>query len=298
MTSFVYSDLDRDDTRLVNVSEKGAEILRSKNVDRNSGSSDAYDAESKVACMGTLAIDIETASPFREPARDESGTEFYEWLSIAAAYTEENTEAESTVLFRRGDWSEEFTADLFDRFIGWCDGLDIERTLTYNGAWFDLRHMANWADALEDSGERPDAYADLRSVLPNHVDLAKAATARHEDELWEDQPIIPEFKAYELEGIDNDRIWYDDYELNADFLDSLGLDQPFVTGKHVGRVLGERYVDGVVAGLEETATHRELKRILRDYGLSDVVDLFALYESLGGETLDRGYHYPIDEIDR
>jgi hypothetical protein len=249
--------------------------------------------------MGTLALDIETASPFREPSRGENDTDCFEWLSVAAAYTEDGAEApETTVLFRRGGWEQRYTADLLDRLVAWCGDRDVERTLTYNGAWFDLKHMANWADELAASGVRPGAYADLQSVLPRHVDLARAASDRHEDDLREGQPVLPDWRAYELEGIDNERVWYDDYDFDPGYRSGLGIDDGFVKGEHVGRVLGERYVDGVTAGLEGTRTHRELERLLYDYSVSDVADLFALYAALGGAQLDECHRYPLAEIDR
>lgn len=49
--------------------------------------------------MGTLAIDIETASPFTEPD-EENSTECYEWLSVAVAYTHGQDKSEQAVLFR------------------------------------------------------------------------------------------------------------------------------------------------------------------------------------------------------
>lgn len=247
--------------------------------------------------MGSLAIDIETCSPCEEPPKNSNATRYYEWLSVAVAHLGEGqVEPETAVMFRQGGWDEEYTADLFERFVDWCQSLDIDRTLTYNGTWFDLKHMLNWADSLEKTGLRPNARRDLIGCLPCHVDLAKAAADHHDDELWDEQVVLPDWKAYELEGIDNQSIWYDDYDLDPAYREGLGISDDFVKGEHVGRVLGERYVEGVVAGLEKTSTHRELERLLYDYSISDIVDLFPLYESLGGEALDREYHYPPEEI--
>lgn len=201
--------------------------------------------------MGTLAIDIETASPFTEPD-EENRTECYEWLSVAVAYANGQDELEQTVLFRQGGWEHEHTAELLGRLIDWCRQRDIERTLTYNGTRFDLKHMANWAESLDEAGVRSGALDDLISCLPSHIDLALAAADRHRDELWESQVVLPDWKAYTLEGIDNDRVYYDDYAFNDDYRDGLGIDEQFVQGKHVGRVLGERYVEGIAAGIEDT----------------------------------------------
>jgi hypothetical protein len=130
------------------------------------------------------------------------------------------------------------------------------------------------------------------------VDVARAAADRHEEKLRDDQVVLPDWKAYELEGIDNETVWYDDYDFDDGYLAGLDDDHGIVKGAHLGRELGERYVDGVVAGIEDTRTFRELKRLLVDYSDSDVADLFDLYESLGGETLDDEYHSPVEAIDR
>jgi hypothetical protein len=249
--------------------------------------------------MGTLTLDIETASPFAEPPANSNETRYYEWLSVAVAYVEDGQSApETAVLFRRGGWDDEHTADLFERLFAWCEPRDVERTLTYNGAWFDLKHLANWAAKLDDADVRPNALDDLRECLGTHVDVAQAAADRHSEELWEDQVILPDWKAYDLEGIDNPTVWYDDYDFDADYFAGLGIEDAMVKGVHVGRVLGERYVEGVVAGIEATKTHRELTRLLTDYSRSDIEDLYTLYESLGAETLDEQYHYPLDGIER
>jgi hypothetical protein len=203
--------------------------------------------------MGTLTLDIETASPFEEPTDGSNETRCYEWLSVAVAYVEDGpADPETAVLFRRGGWDDEYTADLLDRLAEWCSTRDVARTLTDNGTWVDLKHLASWAESLDRTGVRPDALDDLRRILPRHVDVARAAADRHGDALWDDQVVLPDWKVYRLEGIDNETVWYDDYDFNPDFFERLGVDDEMVEGAHVGRVLGERYVDGVVAGFEET----------------------------------------------
>ncbi|SFR59284.1 hypothetical protein SAMN04487947_2635 [Halogeometricum rufum] len=251
--------------------------------------------------MGTLALDIETASPFAEPdgAND---TEYYEWLSVALAYVDDGPagvradgdERETAVLFRRGGWDDDHTADLFERLFEWCEARDVDRTLTYNGAWFDLTHLGNWAASLAASETLSGAPGRLADCLGRHVDVAPAAADRYAEELWEEQVVLPDWKAYQLAGIDNPRVWYDDYDFDEGYREGLGINESFVKGEHVGRVLGERYVAGVVAGIEETRTHRELERLLYDYSVSDVTDLFDLYRELGGDELDADYHYPIE----
>jgi DNA polymerase elongation subunit (family B) len=249
--------------------------------------------------MGILAIDIETASPFEEPDPEQNATRCYEWLSVAMAYRGSDLDdPEAQVFFRRGGWEPKYTADLFERLIDWCDGRNIERTLTYNGAYFDLKHLLNWAEDLEESNEWTGLNGGLKASFPTHIDLAKAATARHKEELQEDQPILPDWLAYDLEDIDNDSIWYDDYDFNDDYWERLGIEDEFVRGSHVGQVLGEKYIDGVQAGLEGTKTHEELEQLLYDYSISDIVDLFALYDALGGEQLEDDFHFPVEEIEQ
>ncbi len=63
-----------------------------------------------------------------------------------------------------------------------------------------------------------------------------------------------------------------------------------------GQVLGERYVDNVVAGIESTSVHHELTHLLNDYCTSDVADLVDLYTTLGGPTLDEAYRRTAAEI--
>ena len=184
--------------------------------------------------MGTLALDIETASPFEEPADGGDDTAYFEWLSVAVGYVADGrSDPETAVLFRRGGWVAEYTAALLDRLLDW-------------------------------TGVRPHALADLTDCLVHPVDVARAAADRHEETLWDDQVILPDWKAYELEGIDNETVWYDDYAFDDGYLTGLGVDHGSVKGAHLGRELGERYVDGVVAGIEDTRTFRELKRLLVD----------------------------------
>ena len=62
-------------------------------------------------------------------------------------------------------------------------------------------------------------------------------------------------------------------------------------------MLGERYVDNVTVGIEDTSVHRELTQLLEDYCQSDVADLIELYVKLGSLTLDETYRWTAAEID-
>lgn len=244
--------------------------------------------------MGTLVLDIETASPFEEPPENSNDTEYYEWFAVSLAYDDElATTPETEVLFRRGGWEDSYTADLYQRLFDWCDQRNVERLLTYNGAWFDGKHLLNWAidiDATTDHTFREQTEA----VFENHIDIALAAADEYSDELWDDQHILPDWKAYDLAGVDNDSVWYDDYDLPDGYLSE--IDGAGVQGSHIGRVLGEQYINNVEAGIESTSVHRELTQLLTDYCKSDVADLIDLYTALGGSRLDDTYRRTAADI--
>jgi DNA polymerase elongation subunit (family B) len=244
--------------------------------------------------MGTLVLDIETASPFDEPPENANETEHYEWVAVGLAYADELDETpETEVLFRRGDWDDTYTADLFERLFEWCDRRAVDRVLTYNGTWFDGKHLLNWAEELDASTDR-EFRRRVETLFENHVDVALAAADEYADELWEDQYILPDWKAYDLAGIDNDSVWYDNYDFPDVYLSE--IDGPAVQGEHVGRVLGARYVENVSVGIEATSVHRELARLLEDYSESDVADLIELYAALGGPALDETYRRTAEEM--
>jgi DNA polymerase elongation subunit (family B) len=245
--------------------------------------------------MGTLILDIETASPFEEPPENSNDTKYYELFAISLAYAEDvETTPETEVLFRRGSWEDTHTTDLYQRMLEWCDQRDIDRLLTYNGAWFDGKHLLNWAQKI-DATTGHNFLERTESLFENHVDVALAAADEYRSELWDDQHILPDWKVYELAGIDNNSVWYDDYDFPDNYLSE--IDESGVQGKHIGQVLGEKYVDNVTAGIEDTSVHRELTQLLKDYCKSDVADLIELYTALGGPTLDEPYRRTAVDID-
>lgn len=237
--------------------------------------------------MGTLVLDIETASPFEEPPENSNNTEYYEWFAVSLAYADElTTTPETEVLFRRGGWEDSYTIDLYQRMFDWCDQRDVDRLLTYNGTWFDGKHLLNWASDIDDTTDHT-FREQTEALFENHLDVALAAADEYSDELWDDQHILPDWKAYKLADIDNDGVWYDDYGLPDTYLSD--IDESAVQGKHIGQVLGERYIDNVEASIETTSIHRELKQLLEDYCTSDVADLIELYTTIGGSTIDDTY---------
>jgi len=94
--------------------------------------------------MGTLVLDIETTSPFGEPPDNSNDTQYFELFAVSFAYADNLSDPpETEVLFRRGDWDDQYTIDLYERLLEWCDDRSIDRTLTYNGTWFDGTHLLN-----------------------------------------------------------------------------------------------------------------------------------------------------------
>ncbi len=237
--------------------------------------------------MGTLVLDIETASPFEEPSEQLNDTQYFEFFAVSLAYADELGDTpETEVLFRRGDWADQYTIDLYERLFDWCDHCSVNRLLTYNGTWFDGTHLLNWARDIDES-EGHDFLKRTEALFETHVDVALAATDEYEAELRDHQHILPDWKAYDLAGIDNDSVWYDNYDFPDTYLSE--IDGNAVQGKHIGQVLGDKYVQNVEAGIEHTSVHQELTRLLTDYCLSDVADLIELYTALGGPTLDDTY---------
>lgn len=244
--------------------------------------------------MGTLVLDIETASPFEEPPENSNDTKYYEWFAVSLAYADElESTPETEVLFRRGGWDDSYTIDLYQRMFDWCDQRDVERLLTYNGAWFDGKHLLHWASDIDDTTDHTFRER-TETLFENHIDVALAAADEYSDELWDDQQILPDWKAYKLAEIDNEGVWYDDYEFPDAYLSD--IDGSAVQGKYIGQVLGERFVENVEAGIEATSVHRELTRLLGDYCTSDVADLIELYTTIGGPAIDDTYRRTAKQI--
>jgi hypothetical protein len=234
--------------------------------------------------MGTLALDIETASPFESPGGDDfDDTRYFELVACGLGYRPEPTaDVETTVLLRRGGWDDEHTADLLGRTVAWATARDVDRLLTYNGTGFDLVHLRTWADqcGTVDGVDLGEAVAALST---NHVDLKDPATEAYADRLHGRASFHSLDRVCRWEGIDVTETRYADYDLNPDFLRGAGVPEgdAVVEGKHVGRGLGAAYVAGVAAGLDDRLTYRELERLLSAYTRSDVSVLFELADALG-----------------
>ncbi|MFC6725009.1 hypothetical protein ACFQE1_11635, partial [Halobium palmae] len=92
---------------------------------------------------GTVALDIETVSPDREPTaqahfRDST---YFELLAVGLGHrTSPDGPVETAVVFREDDTSEAELA-LVDAVCDWVGARDPDSLLTYNGANFDLLHL-------------------------------------------------------------------------------------------------------------------------------------------------------------
>ncbi len=233
--------------------------------------------------MGTLALDIETASPFESPGGDEfDDTRYFELVAVGLGYRPDpNADPELAVFLRRGGWTVEHTADLLARTMEWCLSREADRLLTYNGEGFDLVHLRNWADEVAAAGYT-DIGDRLDRLTARHLDLKHPATERYRDRLPGRASFHKLERVCRWEGIDVEETRYDDYDLNFDFLRGASVPEhdAVVEGRHVGQGLGAAYVEGVAAGLDDRLTYRELDRLLRDYARSDVAMLFALADAL------------------
>ncbi|ELZ78334.1 hypothetical protein C455_11643 [Haloferax larsenii JCM 13917] len=224
-----------------------------------------------------LALDIETACPDGPPS-DFRNTDEFELVAVGLGASQ-NDETEVTVALREGDWSVEHTAALLRDVVEWCETRG-GTVLTYNGRNFDEHHLRVWAEQVADAGMWADAPERIESLFSNHVDLALLAAEAFPHAVRQNREIPALWKACEEADVDQPSVWYDDYGLSRAYLDGLGIDDPHVTGMHVGEGLGAAYVEGVAAGLDETRTHAELERLLVDYAAGDIEPLFSLHDSL------------------
>lgn len=230
-----------------------------------------------------LAIDIETASPRASPGGgDFQDTSFFELVAVGLGYqSSPGASVESTVLFRDGDWGVEATADLLRRVDAWCGERDADAVLTHNGRRFDEVHLSAWAEQAVDAGAWPAAVDRVDALFGRHVDTNALAVEAHADRLESWQSAVSLEDACDWAGIPVAETRYADYDLDA-LVASSSIDEPKVTNVHVGEVLGEAYVDHVVAERTDTPTFRELERLLVDYTTADIAPLFELARSLDG----------------
>lgn len=226
--------------------------------------------------MTTLALDIETASPFRTPGYDEfEETDCFELVAVALGHRPAPEAAvETAVLFRRGGWEPTHTADLLSRACSWATArVDGETpVLTYNGRGFDAVHLREWAGRL--GTDHPDLPRAVGRLFATHRDVAPVAGHR-----FRERSFTGRFPSLETAcgwaGVDAPETRYADFDLDPSLLNR--VDGAHVTGRAVGRVLGEAYVDGAASDGPDPA----LEALLADYAAADVAPLFGLADALG-----------------
>ncbi|WP_435319579.1 hypothetical protein [Haloarchaeobius sp. TZWSO28] len=226
--------------------------------------------------MGTLALDIETASPHGKP-RDFEDTDYFELVAVAVGYAASpDDDPETAVFLREGGWEDEHTADVLQAVLDWVGDRPVDRTLTYHGTGFDEIHLRNWASEVAEAGAWPEAEAELDRLFAGHVDLAVHAGDAYQDRL-RGRATFPKLERLcRWEDIDTGEVRYAEYDFHDGYLAGMGITDEVMQGKHIGVALGEAYVDGIENGLTETATFQELERLLRDYATGDIVPLFEL----------------------
>lgn len=228
--------------------------------------------------MGILALDIETASPGEEPNGEFQNTDYFELVAVALGYRpDSSSEIESEVLFRNGGWEREHTAKLLNRVAKWTDDREIEQVLTYNGTGFDFVHLREWARTLDN--ELDTGIEEYITKLDGkQVDLRYPATEYHSDLMRSDHDFPKLERVCEARSIPTTETKYADYDIDSNFLGDYAHAEA-VKGRHIGELLGEKYVTCVTNGLEHTQIYQELKSLLSDYARGDIRPLFDLYDS-------------------
>ena len=222
--------------------------------------------------MGTLAIDIETASPEKEPSKQEHfrNTSYFELVAVALGYND-GKETETEVLFREGGWELEHTARVLESMLSWCEGRDIEKVITYNGNDFDLIHLRNWAQSLDQNGVAVDMSERVDSLFTRHRDLAELSFDKYRDRISGGGTSFE--RICKWEDIDVVETKYADYDLHESVYAEYGSK---VEGWHIGESLGEMYVNLRASGATDTKTYRQLEQMLVEYATGDIIPLFEL----------------------
>ncbi|SFK83006.1 hypothetical protein SAMN04487950_1315 [Halogranum rubrum] len=225
---------------------------------------------------GTLALDIETISPDREPTEQEQfrDSSYFELLAVGLGYRPAPGEpVETTVCFRDGD-SAESELELVDAVCAWCADRPADTLVTYNGDGFDLIHLRGRAeragDAVGDDGPRR-RLDDLLAL--DHVDLMDDARRA-----WGGYRSL-ERTCAEL-GVTVEKTRWAEYEhgLHPDDWRSYGKrGAEEVLNTDVPH-FGEQYLALAAVDARETLTFRALHELLFDYTVGDIEPLFELLD--------------------
>jgi len=232
---------------------------------------------------GLLAVDIETASPRKEPGRDDfQDTSYFELVAVGLGYQASPGESvETEVLFRDGQWEAESTSDLLQRVNAWCRERRADAVLTHNGERFDEIHLKGWARELSEQGHWPEAHEGISSLFSTHIDLNPIAVERYQHRLESWRDLVKLEDVCDWEGISIPETRYDNYDIGK-LIQHEAIDAPCVTNAHIGEVLGEAYVEHKIRGTTETQQFQELERLLRHYTQADIEPLFKLARRFSG----------------
>ncbi len=231
---------------------------------------------------GTLALDIETVSPEREPTEQAHfrDSTYFELLAVGLGYRPAPGEPiERMVLFREDD-SPASELALVEAVCDWFTDRPAETLLTYNGAGFDLLHLRGRAElvgeVVDDRSVRKRVDALLDGDGSDHASLTHVDLMDDVREAWGGRRKL-EWVCGEL-GIDVATTRWADYEhgLDPDEWRSYGArGDPAVLNTDVP-AFGDRYLALASVDARETLTFRALRDLLEDYTVADIEPLFSL----------------------
>ena len=223
---------------------------------------------------GTLALDIETVSPDREPTeqaqfRDSS---YFELLAVGLGYRPAPGEPVETTVLVRSDDSPESELALVDAVCDWCAARPADRLVTYNGDGFDLIHLPGRAERAGDvvGDDGPRRRLDELLAL-DHVDLMDDVQAA-----WGGRRSL-EWVCKEL-GVEVVKTRWDDYRhcLHPDDWRSYGKrGSDEVLNVDIPH-FGDRYLALASVDARDTLTFGALDDLIRDYTVGDIRPLFDI----------------------
>lgn len=225
---------------------------------------------------GTLALDIETISPEREPTeqahfRDSS---YFELLAVGLGYRPSpDAPVETAVLFRADD-SPAAELALIDDVCSWCESRPADRFVTYNGDGFDCIHLRGRAERAGDIVGDDATRQRLSQLFElDHVDLMDDARRAYGGYRSLEQ-------VCRKLGVDVENTRWADYEHNLN-PDSWRSDRKrgsdAVLNTDVPQ-FGAQYLALASVDARETLTFRALRSLLAEYTVADIEPLFALLD--------------------
>ena len=232
-----------------------------------------------------LAIDIETASPFRNPDSGSfDNTACFELVAVGVGYQAGPEEPIQTeVFFRKGGWDAKWTAMLLEQVTEWCSDHQASATLTYNGSKFDEIHLKTWAKEIEYAGLWNNAVNAISSLFDSHIDLNTIAVNKYQNRIENWRTAIKLEQLCQWENITVSDTQYLEYSI-GDLPNSEEIEGEYVTNVHVGTVLGEAYVEQIIKQSSNQELLPELQRLLYDYTVSDIEPLFKLARNFSDDS--------------